>query len=66
MRPALCVSISAQCTDVFRLEYNFAPNVKSIVHMTVKPQEIVDEEEANKRLKEPGSQSGRSGCCVIL
>lgn len=34
--------------------------------MTVKPQEIVDEEEANKRLKEPGSQSGRSGCCVIL
>lgn len=47
-------------------QYNFTPNVKSIVHMTVKPQEIVDEEEANKRLKEPGSQSGRSGCCVIL
>ncbi|KAH6660770.1 hypothetical protein BKA67DRAFT_530857 [Truncatella angustata] len=47
-------------------QYDFSPSVTSIIHMTVKPQEIVDEEEANKRLKEPGSQSGRSGCCVIL
>ncbi|KAF3026837.1 hypothetical protein E8E14_015000 [Neopestalotiopsis sp. 37M] len=46
--------------------YNFSPSVTSIIHMTVKPQEIVDEEEANKRLKEPSSRSGRSGCCVIL
>ncbi|KAI1848162.1 hypothetical protein JX266_005875 [Neoarthrinium moseri] len=47
-------------------QYDFTPTVKSIVHMTVKPQEIIDEEEANKRLKEPGSHTGRSGCCVIL
>lgn len=48
------------------VEYDFSPSVTSIIHMTVKPQEIVDEEEANKRLKEPGTQSGRGGCCVIL
>ncbi|KAI0131956.1 hypothetical protein BJ170DRAFT_225070 [Xylariales sp. AK1849] len=47
-------------------EYNFTPTVKSIVHMSVKPQDYVDEEEANKRLKEPGTQSGGRGCCVIL
>ncbi|KAK9417691.1 hypothetical protein SUNI508_01448 [Seiridium unicorne] len=47
-------------------QYDFSPSVTSIIHMTVKPQESVDEEEANKRLKEPGTQSGRSGCCVIL
>lgn len=46
--------------------YDFSPSITSIIHMTVKPQEIVDEEEANKRLKEPSSRSGRSGCCVIL
>lgn len=34
--------------------------------MTVKPQDIIDEEEAAKKVKESSHQSGRSGCCVIL
>ena len=34
--------------------------------MTVKPQDIIDEEEAAKKVKDSGSQRGRSGCCVIL
>ncbi|KAH8681642.1 hypothetical protein BX600DRAFT_505304 [Xylariales sp. PMI_506] len=45
---------------------NFTPTVTSIVHMTVKPQDIVEEDEANKKIKEPGSSSSRSSCCVIL
>ncbi|KAI1074657.1 hypothetical protein F5B20DRAFT_432427 [Whalleya microplaca] len=39
---------------------------RNVVHMTVKPQDLIDEEEAAKKVKETGSHGGRSGCCVIL
>ncbi|ORY59692.1 ubiquitin-related domain-containing protein [Pseudomassariella vexata] len=46
--------------------YNFSKTSKNVVHMTVKPQEIVDEEEATKRVKDSSHHSGRGGCCIIL
>ncbi|KAI6084825.1 hypothetical protein F4821DRAFT_261541 [Hypoxylon rubiginosum] len=39
---------------------------RNVVHMTVKPQDLIDEEEAAKKVKESGSHGGRGGCCVIL
>jgi hypothetical protein len=46
--------------------YQFSTSTRNVVHMTVKPQEIIDEEEAAKKVKDSGSHRGRSGCCVIL
>ncbi|KAI1178825.1 ubiquitin-related domain-containing protein [Nemania sp. FL0916] len=46
--------------------YNFSTTGKNWVHMTVKPQDLLDEEEAAKKVKESSSHSSRSGCCVIL
>lgn len=48
------------------LDYHFSTTSKNWVHMTVKPQDLLDEEEAAKKVKESSSHSGRSGCCVIL
>ncbi|KAI1089115.1 hypothetical protein F5B19DRAFT_495752 [Rostrohypoxylon terebratum] len=45
--------------------YNFSLQ-RNVVHMTVKPQDLIDEEEAAKKVKDSGSHRGRSGCCVIL
>ncbi|KAI8959234.1 hypothetical protein F5Y11DRAFT_13432 [Daldinia sp. FL1419] len=45
--------------------YHFSVT-RNVVHMTIKPQDLIDEEEAAKKVKESGSHSGRSGCCVIL
>lgn len=39
----------------------------NVVHMTVKPQDIIDEEEATKRVKDTTTENrARGGCCVIL
>ncbi|KAI1818350.1 ubiquitin-related domain-containing protein [Poronia punctata] len=46
--------------------YNFGTTSKNWVHMTVKPQDLLDEEEAAKKVKDSSSHSGRGGCCVIL
>ncbi|KAI2638128.1 ubiquitin-related domain-containing protein [Xylaria nigripes] len=46
--------------------YHFSTVSKNWVHMTIKPQELLDEEEAAKKVKDSSSQNGRSGCCVIL
>ncbi|KAI1168662.1 ubiquitin-related domain-containing protein [Nemania serpens] len=46
--------------------YRFSTTSKNWVHMTVKPQDLLDEEEAAKKVKESSSHSGRSGCCIIL
>ncbi|KAI3329256.1 hypothetical protein HD806DRAFT_278459 [Xylariaceae sp. AK1471] len=46
--------------------YHFSTTNKNWVHMTVKPQDLLDEEEAAKKVKESSSHNGRSGCCVIL
>ncbi|KAI1369382.1 ubiquitin-related domain-containing protein [Xylaria arbuscula] len=46
--------------------YHFSTTTKNWVHMTVKPQDLLDEEEAAKKVKDSSSQHGRSGCCVIL
>ncbi|KAI1638507.1 ubiquitin-related domain-containing protein [Biscogniauxia mediterranea] len=46
--------------------YHFNPQAKNVIHMTVKPQDLIDEEEAAKKVKDSSSGSGRSGCCVIL
>lgn len=48
------------------LDYHFSTTSKNWVHMTVKPQDLLDEEEAAKKVKESSSHGGRSGCCVIL
>ncbi|KAI1373223.1 hypothetical protein F4677DRAFT_448551 [Hypoxylon crocopeplum] len=45
--------------------YHFSTS-RNVVHMTVKPQDLIDEEEAAKKVKDSGSHGGRSGCCVIL
>ncbi|KAI1775699.1 hypothetical protein F4818DRAFT_440975 [Hypoxylon cercidicola] len=39
---------------------------RNVVHMTVKPQDLIDEEEAAKKVKDSGSHGSRGGCCVIL
>ncbi|KAI1413769.1 hypothetical protein F5Y13DRAFT_188739 [Hypoxylon sp. FL1857] len=39
---------------------------RNVVHMTVKPQDLIDEEEAAKKVKDSASHRGRSGCCIIL
>ncbi|KAI1336055.1 hypothetical protein F5Y15DRAFT_217212 [Xylariaceae sp. FL0016] len=46
--------------------YNFSRGTRNVVHMTIKPQDAIDEEEAAKKVKESGNHGGRSGCCVIL
>ncbi|KAH9883766.1 hypothetical protein F4778DRAFT_616147 [Xylariomycetidae sp. FL2044] len=46
--------------------YRFSKEGKNVVHMTVKPQDLVEEEEAAKRVKDSGSHRGRGGCCIIL
>ncbi|KAI0817983.1 ubiquitin-related domain-containing protein [Xylaria sp. FL0064] len=46
--------------------YHFSTTSKNWVHMTVKPQDLLDEEEAAKKVKDSSSHHGRSGCCVIL
>ncbi|KAI0203897.1 ubiquitin-related domain-containing protein [Astrocystis sublimbata] len=46
--------------------YHFSTKSKNWVHMTVKPQDLLDEEEAAKKVKDTSSHAGRSGCCVIL
>ncbi|KAI0012191.1 hypothetical protein F4779DRAFT_106328 [Xylariaceae sp. FL0662B] len=39
---------------------------RNVVHMTVKPQDLIDEEEAAKKVKETSGRGRRSACCVIL
>ncbi|KAI1431713.1 ubiquitin-related domain-containing protein [Xylaria sp. CBS 124048] len=46
--------------------YHFSTTTKNWVHMTIKPQDLLDEEEAAKKVKDSSSHHGRSGCCVIL
>ncbi|GAP87358.2 hypothetical protein SAMD00023353_2700530 [Rosellinia necatrix] len=46
--------------------YHFSTTSKNWVHMTVKPQDLLDEEEAAKKVKESSSHNARGGCCVIL
>ncbi|KAI0482101.1 ubiquitin-related domain-containing protein [Xylariaceae sp. FL0804] len=46
--------------------YNFSRTSRNVVHMTIKPQDLVDEEEAAKQVKHSGSHGSRGGCCVIL
>ncbi|KAI1824512.1 ubiquitin-related domain-containing protein [Xylaria intraflava] len=46
--------------------YHFSTTSKNWVHMTIKPQDLLDEEEAAKKVKDSGSHHGRSGCCIIL
>lgn len=45
---------------------NFVRTAANVIHMTVKPQDLVDDEDAAKRVKESGQGGGRSGCCVVL
>ncbi|KAJ1331655.1 Ubiquitin-2 like Rad60 SUMO-like [Microdochium nivale] len=48
-------------------QQRFKMSVTNVVHMTVKPQDIIDEEEATKRVKDSAPEgTARSGCCVIL
>ncbi|KAH7035480.1 uncharacterized protein B0I36DRAFT_360836 [Microdochium trichocladiopsis] len=48
-------------------QQRFKMSVTNVVHMTVKPQDIIDEEEATKRVKDSATEGrARSGCCVIL
>lgn len=48
-------------------EQRFKMSTANVVHMTVKPQDIIDEEEATKRVKDTTTENrARGGCCVIL
>lgn len=48
-------------------QQRFKMSVTNVVHMTVKPQDIIDEEEATKRVKDTATENrARGGCCVIL
>lgn len=64
--PSTAYGAVVPVTNLLCPDYNFSNITKNVVHMTVKPQEIVDEEEANKKVKESGASSRGSGCCVIL
>ncbi|KAI0164994.1 ubiquitin-related domain-containing protein [Xylariaceae sp. FL1272] len=47
--------------------YHFKTTGINWVHLTVKPQDLLDEEEGGKKVRDSsGSHQGRSGCCVIL
>lgn len=46
--------------------YDFSTTIPNPVHMTVKPQEIIDEEQATKGAKETSSATSRAGCCCIV
>lgn len=51
------------------LEYRFSAEAPNVVHMSVKPAEMIEEDEAGKG--KSSSSGGRnpersSGCCVIL
>lgn len=46
--------------------YDFSTTSPNPVHMTVKPQEIIDEEQATKGAKETSSATSRAGCCCIV
>lgn len=50
------------------IEYQFSKDTANVVHMSVRPQEMVDEEEAAKGKGSGGvrGRSGGGGCCVIL
>lgn len=56
-------------TQHFHVEYRFSAEAPNVVHMSVKPAEMLEEDEAGKG--KSGSSGGRnnegsSGCCVIL
>jgi hypothetical protein len=57
-------------TDVFPTECRFNTESANVVHMTVRPQDIVDEEDASKSkalARDRGGEEGTTGCrCVIL
>lgn len=51
-------------------EYHFSAEAANVVHMTVRPADIVEEEEPKGGSKSASGGSrnreGGSGCCVIL
>lgn len=50
-------------------EYRFSAEAPNVVHMSVKPAEMMEEDEAGKGKSSGGSgrnNDGGSGCCVIL
>lgn len=53
----------------FSLEYKFSAETSNVVHMSVRPQEIVEEDEpkgSGKGGRDSRSQDSGSRCCVIL
>ncbi|EPE10731.1 hypothetical protein F503_05826 [Ophiostoma piceae UAMH 11346] len=50
-------------------KYHFSPDSPNVVHMSVKPADVVEDEEAAKGKtsgRESRSREGGGGCCVIL
>lgn len=50
-------------------EYQFSAEAPNVVHMSVKPAEMLEEDEAAKGKssgREGRNREGGSGCCVIL
>ncbi|KAI1322304.1 hypothetical protein F5Y16DRAFT_386918 [Xylariaceae sp. FL0255] len=46
--------------------YHFKTTGINWVHLTVKPQDLIDEEEASKKVNKTSSHRTGSSCCVIL
>lgn len=52
-----------------RTEYQFSVDSPNVVHMSVRPAEMLEEEEAGKgktSTREGRAREGSGGCCVIL
>lgn len=51
------------------LEYHFSADAANVVHMTVRPADLIDEEEPKGGSKSGAggrNRSGGGGCCVIF
>ena len=58
-----------RCNTNSRAEYQFSQDSPNVVHMSVRPPEMMEEEETAKGKshgREGRTRDGGSGCCVIL
>jgi hypothetical protein len=68
-RPFYTASLRWLTISALGTECRFQTEAPNVVHMTVKPQEVVDEEDAKtgKGQKRDGDEESHAGCrCVIL
>lgn len=67
--PGRFAAIKTDCPCFFFPEYRFSSENPNVVHMSVKPAELLEDDEAGKgKSSSSGGRNneGGSGCCVIL